>query len=94
MKTDIKLVLELLRENGDWLPSGQVARSIHEVSGGKESQIERRCRDLCKSGILEKRLKQVDNKGVWFCEYRYVESFELITQWRPTQEELKQNRLV
>jgi DNA-binding Lrp family transcriptional regulator len=86
-----KLILELLQANGGWLPAGQIARAIHEVSGGKESQIERRCRELCNSGVLEKRYNQVDGKGPHFVEYRFAEH---LPHWRPTSEELKQNRLI
>jgi len=42
---------------------GAVGRAIHDLTGAKESIVERRCRELVKEGRLERELRQVGGFG-------------------------------
>lgn len=65
-QTTIKqIIIKYLEENyGDkWCFGGALARAIHDITGTKESVVERRARELVQSGVLEKQLVQVDGEG-------------------------------
>ena len=49
---------------------GVLARAIHEQTGTKESVVERRARELVKSGVLEAVYDQIDGKGARCVRYR------------------------
>lgn len=57
----------------NWIYGGKLAREIRELTGTKESVVERRCRELVNEGILEKQLVQIDGVGARVVQYRVVD---------------------
>ena len=55
-----------------WIYGGKLAREVRELTGTKESVVERRCRELVNEGILEKQLVQIDGVGARVVQYRVV----------------------
>ena len=49
---------------------GVLARAIHDQTGTKESVVERRARELVKSGVLEAVYDQIDGKGARCVKWR------------------------
>ena len=49
---------------------GKVARTVHEITGAKESVVERRCRELVEEGKIEVEYEQVEGKGPHCVMYR------------------------
>ncbi len=60
IKTEI--LAYLTREGPSW--GGTVCRDIHNLTGTKESVVERRCRELVNEGRLEKCYAKVNGKGL------------------------------
>jgi len=57
--TKIEIIKYLKAEYGDkFCFGGKLARAIHELTGTKESVVEKRARELVESGLLEKQLVQ------------------------------------
>ena len=63
MESTKALVIKKLEESGDWIFSGKLARIIHELTGTKESVVERRARELVRAGVIERELVQVEGTG-------------------------------
>ena len=57
----------------NWCYGGKLAREIRELTGTKESVVERRCRELVNAGILEKQLVQIDGVGARVVQYKMVD---------------------
>lgn len=57
-------------EHKDFLFAGTIARRIHEITGAKESVIERRLRELHEDEKLERQYVQVDGKGPHVVQYK------------------------
>ena len=55
-----------------WIYGGKLAREVRELTGTKESVVERRCRELVNEGILEKQLVQIDGVGARVVQYLVV----------------------
>ena len=49
---------------------GVLARAIHDLTGTKEAIVERRCRELVKSGLLEAIYEKVNGEGHSCVRYR------------------------
>ena len=72
--TKIDIIKHLEDNYGkDWIFGGRLAREIHELTGTKESVVERRCRELENAGILEKQLVQIEGQGARVVQYRIIE---------------------
>ena len=69
-------IIKHLEENygKSWIYGGKLAREIRELTGTKESVVERRCRELVNDGILEKQLVQIDGVGAKVVQYRIQEN--------------------
>src|SRR3990167_9852265 len=73
--TKIDIIKHLEDNYGkDWVFGGRLAREVHELTGTKESVVERRCRELENAGILEKQLVQVEGQGARVVQYRIQEN--------------------
>jgi predicted transcriptional regulator len=53
-----------------WQFSGYISRTIGDQLGKKESNIERRLRELENEGKIERRLVQINNQGSWVVQYK------------------------
>ena len=53
--------------NNSFVFAGTIARKIHEMTGTKESQVERRLREMTNDGVLEKIYSSVNGKGRFVC---------------------------
>lgn len=51
----------LSKEGASW--GGVVCRAVHDITGTKESVVERRCRELVNEGRLEKCYARVNGRG-------------------------------
>ena len=71
-------IIKYLEENyGDvWTYGGKLAREVRELTGTKESVVERRCRELVNENVLEKKLVQIDGVGPRVVMYRIIEQVE------------------
>lgn len=67
-----QIIIQYLEEQGDWTPGGKVEDYIRSVAGHKSSNASRRCRELCEEGVLDRRLRQINNRGPKFVEYRIL----------------------
>lgn len=69
-------IIKYLEENyGDvWTYGGKLAREVRELTGTKESVVERRCRELVNENVLEKKLVQIDGVGPKVVMYRIQEN--------------------
>ena len=75
---------ELLKLCGiGWTPAGILEDTIRQRFGNKASCASRRLRELHEEGKLEKRLNQVNGKGVKFVEYRLAPNTAFISSLRP-----------
>ncbi len=72
IKNTIRQAIVLQTENKGWEYAGIIAREIGMMLSKKESNIERRLREMAEDGILERRLVKVDGKGANVVQYRYV----------------------
>lgn len=63
-------IIQKYEEIGDWEFSGKVARQIAYELGKKESNLERRMRELENEGYLEKDYQQINGKGRKVVKYR------------------------
>ena len=57
-------------EDKDWIFGGVLGRSIHEITGSKESIIERRARELAEDGKILKDYEQIEGRGPRCVKYR------------------------
>lgn len=72
-------IIKVFEEDSDWHFSGSMARSLHNITGKKESNLERAFRELHsgydRSGrwmgiYLDRKLVQIDGSGPWVTMYR------------------------
>ena len=71
---------------------GVLARAIHDQTGTKESVVERRARELVKSGVLESVYDQVEGKGAKCVMWRIKPA---PYEWPPLPEEfLKTGKII
>lgn len=56
-------VEEYLSDKKDFVFGGQIARAVGWKLGKKESNVERRLREMQNEGVLENRMVQVNGKG-------------------------------
>lgn len=62
-------ILQFLITNGpEW--GGVVCRAVHDITGTKESVVERRCRELVNESKIQVCYKQVNDKGPFVSRYR------------------------
>ena len=73
MESTKALIIKELEANGDWIFSGKLARIIHEITGTKESVVERKARELRKAGVLEVVYEQVEDQGPKCAKYRIAQ---------------------
>jgi hypothetical protein len=66
----------------DWKPAGLLEDYIRGKYGNKASCASRRMRELVEEGKLEKRLNQVNGRGVKFVEYRLAPNTPFIASLR------------
>ena len=66
------LIIKELEANGNWIFSGKLARIIHEITGTKESVVERRARELVRAGVIERELVQIEGTGPRVVRYRII----------------------
>ena len=65
-----KIIVQHYEGIGDWAFAGKVAREIAYKEILKESNVERRMRELVKSGTLERRLVDVEGVANKVVQYR------------------------
>ena len=85
IKSDI---VHYLEEQGGWVFGGVLGRTLRELTGHKESIIERRARELVNEGKILNAYEQIEGRGPRCVKYRI----------KPTPDELfniqaEQNRL-
>ena len=74
-KNTIKIsVIKYLEENHrGWVWAGVISRAVHELTGHKESVIERHgLRKLREEGVLEVEYAQIDGAGPKCARYRII----------------------
>lgn len=81
-------IIRYIEEQGGWVWGGTLCRAIHDLSGHKESVIERRARELVEYGFLDKELVQVDGKGPKCVRYRIVELKQYVEEFGKRFDEL------
>lgn len=67
-----QIIIKFLEADGGWVFAGKIEDYIRSELGAKASNASRRCRELEKSGILEKSLVQIDGKGPRVVRYRII----------------------
>ena len=65
-----QVIIQRYEELGDWAFAGKVARELAYNLVLKESNVERRMRELVKSGVLERRLVEVEGVANKVVQYR------------------------
>lgn len=88
IKTEIIKELEYF---GDWEFSGKLCRKVADLLKRKESNVERRCRELVESGWIEKKLVDNPQGGNQVVMYR-IKKLEVPPQYRV--ENVKQLNLI
>jgi len=83
------MIIKKYEEIDNWEYAGKVAREIRDVSGHKESTIERQMRYLVNRGILLRDLIQINEEGPRVVRYKLAPEREIITKPK-TQEERQQ----
>ena len=83
-------IIKYLEENygNKWCWAGVLARAIHDLTGTKESVVERKARYLVREGILEKELAQVEGKGPMCVKYKILPPVALTEEVMFNQTEL------
>ena len=72
--TKLQIIKHLEENYGkSWIYGGKLAREVRELTGTKESVVERRCRELVNENVLEKQLIQIDGVGPKVVMYRVVD---------------------
>lgn len=78
-------IVQFLEEQGSWQFAGRVARAVAESHQAKESNVERRMRELEDSGTIERQLVANPAGGNRVVQYR-VKSMQKpanLMHWRP-----------
>lgn len=88
-----ELIIKHLEDNygNSFCWGGVLARAIHDQTGTKESVVERRARELVKSGILEAVYDQIDGKGAKCVRWRIKPA---PYEWPPLPEEFLKTRKI
>lgn len=86
------LIIQFLEANygNKFCWGGVLARAIHDQTGTKESVVERRARELVKSGVLEAVYDQVEGKGAKCVRWRVVS--EPITEHQDYSDRILQDK--
>ena len=63
-------IVKELEITGDWVFGGKLARVIADKHQAKESNVERRMRELCNEGFIEHRYVENPSKGNKVVQYR------------------------
>ena len=68
----IKQAIVLQTQSKGWEYAGIIAREVGMMLSKKESNVERRLREMAEAGTLERRLVKVGGKGVGVVQYKFV----------------------
>ena len=84
MKDTIKSdIVHYLEEQGGWIFGGVLGRTLRELTGHKESIIERRARELVNEGKILNSYEQIEGKGPRCVKYRIAPEMPLERTERP-----------